>query len=278
MKNSSRLEAIYPLGRSRAETLRLQQQSQFYNVFTRRLFEDAGLKAGMKVLDVGCGAGDVSLIAADLVGPRGAVLGVDKDKGVVETARKRAFEARLHNVSFVEADIDSVVLDSRFDAVVGRLVLMYLSKPARTMQRLLTHLRPGGIVAFQEADWTTKPLTLPESPLAEQVYRWMVECFQKAGVETQMGLKLNGVFCDAGLPEPHLRLEAPVGSGPNWDGYAYTANSIRNILPALIALNITTEQEVGVDSLAERLRDEVVSKNGVVMLSPFVSAWAIKAY
>ena len=276
MQDTRQFEAIYPLGRSRAETERLQQQSQFYNIFTRRLFEDAGLGPGMKVLDVGCGAGDVSLLVAGLVGARGSVVGVDLDAGVIETARRRSHEARLNHVSFVAGDINSVRLEHDFDAVVGRLVLMYFSEPACTLRKVLRHLRVGGIVAFQEADWTNKPLALPESRCAGQIYNWMVGCFQKAGVEIQMGLKLKRVFLDAGLPEPQLRLEAPLGGGAAWEGYAYTENSIRSMLPLLIRFNIATADEVDIDNLAERLRAEVVSQNGVVMLSPFVSAWAVK--
>ncbi|MDQ3665414.1 MAG: class I SAM-dependent methyltransferase [Acidobacteriota bacterium] len=276
MKDSNAPAAIYPLGRSHEETQRLQQQSQFYNPFTRRLFEDAGITAGMKVLDAGCGAGDVAFLAAELVGPQGAVLGVDKDPHVIETARKRSSEARLSYVSFVEGDVCSVALDSEFDALVGRLILMYLTDPVPIVRKLSGYLRPGGIVAFQEADWTHKPTTLPPSRCAQQIYDWMLQCFHMAGVETQMGLKLYQVFLDAGLSEPQMRLEAPIGGGPNWDGYAYAANSVRSLLPVLLKLNIATPDEIDIDNLAARFREEVAGQNGVVMLSPFVSAWAVK--
>src|SRR6185503_17247830 len=122
-------ENFYPLGRSCDETQRLQQQSRFYDPFTLRLFRDAGISDGMKVLDAGCGAGDVSLIAANLVGSTGTVVGVDQDPNVIETARKRSRDAGLENVTFVEGDICSAQLESDFDAVVGRLILMYLPQP-----------------------------------------------------------------------------------------------------------------------------------------------------
>ena len=230
----------------------------------------------MRVLDLGCGAGDVSLIAAAMVGPRGSVVGVDRDGKIIETAQERVRKARLEHVSFLKADIDSLEPDRVFDAVVGRLILMYLSEPARTIRRLVGHVRSGGVIAFQEADWTNPPLALPRSRQAEQIYAWMVECFKTAGVETQMGLKLATVFRLAGLPEPQLRLEAPVGSGANWEGFAYAANSIRSLLPALISFNIATAEEVDIDNLAARLRDEVISQNGVLSLSPFISAWATR--
>ena len=273
---SNTLETFYPLGRSLDETRRLQQQSQFYNPFTQRLFEDAGISEGMTVLDAGCGAGDVSLIAAGLVGPRGAVIGVDKDPNVIETARQRVGAAGLENVTFVEGDICCVDVGTDFDAVAGRLILMYLPEPVRGIRKLYSHLRPRGIAVFQEADWTYRPAVHPPSLYAEQIYDWMLRCFQVAGVETQMGLKLYRALLEAGFSEPQMRFEAPLGGGSNWDGYDYLANSVRSLLPALLKFNIATAADVGIDSLANRLREEVASQNGVVMLSPMVGIWAIK--
>jgi len=108
----------------------------------------------MKVLDAGCGAGDVTLLACQMVGPNGSVIGVDTDPGLLETARIRSSDQRFANVSFVNGDLDTVVLEDDFDAVVGRLILMYMPDPQRTIMKLLRHLLAGGIVAFQEADWT----------------------------------------------------------------------------------------------------------------------------
>ena len=90
----------YLMGRSEAETRRLIAQHQLYSRFTRRLLEDAGIAEGMKVLDVGSGAGDVALLAAELVGPTGSVVGVDQDAGVLDTARARAEASGRTNVSF----------------------------------------------------------------------------------------------------------------------------------------------------------------------------------
>lgn len=276
LKNHISSESLYPLGRSEEETLRLQEQAKFYNPFTLRLFEDAGIKPGMKVLDAGCGAGDVTLIACEIVGPSGSVVGVDKDPELIETARRRARDEGFNNVRFANGDLDTVALDDNFDAIVGRLILMYMPEPERTIKKLLGHLLPNGIVAFQEADWTNKPASLPVAPHAEQLYEWLLRCFQVAGVETQMGLKLYRTFIEAGLSEPQMRLEAPLGGGPNWAGYAYVANSIRSMLPLLLKLNIANADDVNIDGLAETLRKEVVDQNGVVMLSPLVSAWANK--
>src|SRR5947209_19663893 len=91
----------YAFGHSQAETERLRRQGTLFNPSTRHFLATAGIGAGMKVLDVGSGAGDVALLVADLVGPQGAVIGVEQDPGVLRTARDRAGAAGLAQVSFV---------------------------------------------------------------------------------------------------------------------------------------------------------------------------------
>ena len=63
-------QSFYALGHSEQELQRLSRQGQALGAFTRQLFEEAGISRGMRVLDVGCGSGDVAFLAADLVGPQ----------------------------------------------------------------------------------------------------------------------------------------------------------------------------------------------------------------
>jgi predicted RNA methylase len=91
----------------------------------------------MHVLDLGCGVGDVSLLAARMVGPTGAVLGVDRAASSVQTARSRAAAIGFANVRFEEAELEAFETDQTF---------------AEVLRRLRRRRRPGGIVAFQEID------------------------------------------------------------------------------------------------------------------------------
>ena len=88
--NESKSDARYTMGRTRGEEERLIQQSQLYDAVTRRFLTEAGIGSGMKVLDIGCGPGDVALTAADLVGAQGSVVGVDVNPAILETAQARA--------------------------------------------------------------------------------------------------------------------------------------------------------------------------------------------
>jgi len=77
----------YLFGHSQTETDRLLRQAKMFGPYTKRLFEDAGISLGMKVLDVGSGAGDVAFIVADIVGRDGTVVGIDTNAELLATAR-----------------------------------------------------------------------------------------------------------------------------------------------------------------------------------------------
>jgi len=267
----------YILGRSEAETRRLIEQHQIYAPISRRFLREAGIGSGMKVLDVGSGAGDLALLLADLVGPRGQVVGVETNADIVRIARARVAAAGWNNVTFLIGDVRDAALDSDFDAVVGRWVLMYLRDPAVVLQKLAASVRAGGIVAFQENDFSYPPTVFPPSPLSEQVQRWAVPPAGTPGPEIQMGTKLLKAYVDAGLPPPHLLAEAPVGGGADWPGYDYLAATLRSLLPALTRLTGLNPEEVQIDTLAERLREDVVGRNAVQMLPIIFGAWAHKA-
>ena len=270
--------ATYAFGHSEAETRRLQAQSRLFNSTARRLLEEAGITAGMRVLDVGSGAGDIALLAADLVGPGGEVIGVDANPVILETARARAQVAGLANVSFLEGDITSAVPDGPFDAAVGRCVLFFLADPAAALRRVVGTVRPGGAVAFQEpGNATLRPDALPPSPLLDQAWAWILEAYCRAGLDWRMGLRLFPLFVEAGLPAPRMRLDAAVGGGSNWEGYDYIAETLRAILPLILTHGVATAEEVGIDSFGARLRKEVLGQGGVITTWSFVTAWARKA-
>ncbi len=267
----------YLLGHAPKEVQRLLNQGQALNPFTRQVLMEAGITSGMKVLDLGCGPGDVSLIAAELVGKTGGVLGVDARASVLEVAQARADAAGFKHVSFVAGNVDELELDQEYDAIVGRLILQYLPERARILRKLAQHLRPGGVVAFQEYDLAPEiKLFYPSFLLAERTWALLVEAFQRGGAEPRIGAKLNGVFLEAGLPVPHLRCDTAIGYGPEWVGYDVFADVVRAVLPLLVKQGVVTEEEVDIETLADRLREESVRQQGIGRFPALVSAWIRK--
>lgn len=269
-------DAIYAPGYSEEERQRLIEQAGFFGGFTERLLVDAGIGPGMRVLDVGCGVGDVSLLVASLVRPEGAVLGVDSNPLALGHARERVSAMGLTDVDFVEGDIRDLAFDEPFDAAVGRLVLMYLADPAATLRRIAALLRPGGIIAFQELTLTESGLTYPEAPLLQRTGTLINETFRRAGTEMEMGLKLYPAFIAAGLPAPAMRAERPIGGGPDFPGYRWMAQITRSILPLMEQLGVANAEDIDVETLVERLREEVVGSGGVVAMPTLMGAWARK--
>jgi ubiquinone/menaquinone biosynthesis C-methylase UbiE len=278
LRNEGKRDPIYLMGRSESETRRLISQSNLYGRFTRRLLEDAGVEEGMKVLDIGTGAGDLALMAAEMVGPTGSIVGVDQDPQVLEAASARAEAARLDNIRFHAGDFrQGVSGDGPFDAVVGRLVLLYVPDPAEALRGLVDHLEPGGIAAFGEFNFVAESaLAHPPTPLWETMWDWMRAVIRRAGLDPTTGYNLRRTFLYAGLPEPEMNLCSPVGGGPDWPGYDYAAESLRSMLPLMLKLGIATEEEVEIDTLAMRLRAETVAADGVVKAPDLLGAWARK--
>jgi SAM-dependent methyltransferase len=229
----------------------------------------------MRVLDVGTGAGDVALVAAELVGPTGQVVGLDQNPAILKTAFGRAQAAGRDNISFVAGDCAAAASHGTFDAIVGRLVVMYFADPAGTIRALADQLNPGGVLAFQDYNLTVESCrTSPPVPLWQQACDWIADTSARAGIPAEVGFGLRRTFLSAGLPEPQMRLDSYVGGGPDTVAYHWMAESIRSMLPLITRLRVANADEIDVDTLADRLRTEVVAVNATVKSPDLVSAWA----
>src|SRR5215469_15672652 len=140
----------YALGYTNAEHERLIRQAAIIAPITERFFREAGIGPGQRVLDLGSGMGDVSMLVARLVGPSGEVVGVERDANSIARAKARAAAARLRNVNFLNTDVNNVADQQPFDGVVGRFILMFLPDPVSALRSAVGLVRPGGVVAFQE--------------------------------------------------------------------------------------------------------------------------------
>jgi protein-L-isoaspartate O-methyltransferase len=274
---SAQSAAEYALGYSAIELQRLIRQSEFYAEFTEDLIRRAGLKSGMRVLDAGCGAGDVSLLAARLVGPSGHVTGVDRSPESIALAQQRVEAQGLRNISFMVGDLANLTLSESFDALIGRFVLTFLTDPSAVLTRLVRHVRAGGIVAFQEMDiGSTTRSTPSDLMLWQQCGKWIITAFQQAGVDVQMGPKLFAVFRGAGLPAPQMNLHARIGGG-NSPLPEYVTGIVSSLLPTIERYGVATAADIGIDTLTARLREELLCRNGVSILPSIIGAWTQKA-
>jgi len=204
-------QADYVLGYTEREQDRLIRQARCLEPATERFLRDAGIGSGMRVLDIGCGMGDVTMLAARLVGPAGRIVSLDLDMASLATARRRASAAGFDNATFYRADLVTFADAELFDAIVGRLVLEFLPDPTMAICRLCELLRPGGIMALQEPSWGLWLAHTSPLPLRTAVTTLVRDTFRAGGAHTDMELPLYRGFMAANLIPPQLRLEVPVG-------------------------------------------------------------------
>jgi SAM-dependent methyltransferase len=267
--------STYVLGHADAEVQRLLLQGRLYDHYTEHALRLAGLRPGMRVLDIGSGPGNVSFVAARLVGPTGSVVGVDAAPAMVELARARAVEQGLSTVHFVHSAIDAIELDEPVDAVVGRLILMHLPDPAATLRRLSSFVRPGGVIAFSEND-IAGARSVPEMPLFGQVIAGIVRAFEAMGLSARFGTTLHTIFTDAGLGAPQLTLGAPSGTAADADILAYGAEVWRLVSPIAERGGFAIEEVADIENFVPRFREEAIAADALIMMPPIVTAWVRK--
>jgi 2-polyprenyl-3-methyl-5-hydroxy-6-metoxy-1,4-benzoquinol methylase len=263
----------YLLGHADAEVQRLRLQARLYEQPTEQALRVAGLEPGMRVLDIGCGPGDVSLIAARLVGSTGRVIGIDASRDIVALARQHAAENRVTTVSFEQSAVDDITVDEPVDAVIGRLILMHLPDPVAALRRLATVVRPGGVIAFCEFD-VTAARSIPWLPTWQSATEAIASAFRGVGLDPQFGTTLHRLFRHAGLATPKLTINAPVGTAKDTEHAAYVANSWRLMRPLAERLGVVDGPVVAdLDTLQSKLSIEIATADGIAVLPALITAW-----
>jgi 2-polyprenyl-3-methyl-5-hydroxy-6-metoxy-1,4-benzoquinol methylase len=267
-------QSEYLLGHTDREQRRLIRQAQALAPATDHFLREAGIASGMRVLDIGCGMGDVAMLVARLIGPQGRVISIDLDQASVDSARKRALAVGLENAVFCRADISTFTDVEPFDAVVGRLVLEFQPDPTAIITRLCGLLRPGGVMAFQEPSWKIWLLYTSHLPLRMAVTTIIRDTFLAGRVNTEMELPLYQGFMAANLTSPQMRIDLPIGNSPEF----------RNLLYDLLLTIWSRAAELGLPlnslgdptTLASRLNDELDANRSFASFVGLVGAFARK--
>lgn len=239
----------------------------------RGLLDEAGLAHGMRVLDLGCGRGDVTRLAAARVGTEGEVIGVDRDTAALAQARESS--GAMPQVRFLEYDLARLPRDlGTVDAVIGRRVLMYLPDAAAVIERCVHMLAPGGRVAFQEHDLSRMPMREGEWPEHDRAYEWIRRTVEHEGACMRMGFALPGLLAGAGLVVKGIRAEA----GVLGQGLTHPLHHIVQVmLPRIVAAGVADEATVDPDTLQSRLHAECAARADAVYLTELAfRVWAIK--
>lgn len=264
----------YPLGSSDAEDERLMLQARVLRQWTERFLRAGGLRPGMSVLDLGSGLGDVTLLAAEIVGPAGSVLGIDRDERVTGKARRRAAEAGLsRTVRFEVGDMSEFRPAGTFDAVIGRYILLYQQDPAAVLRHYSRFLRPGGLVIFHELDLANMAPSWPAYPAWDDALGLLARAYDKVGALSNSGSRLSSTYIAAGLPRPVVEAVIPVADGPDSPLLDWAALSLQRVQPVLDRIGASLPPGLGYSSLTDHWREALITDGVQMHLPSQYGAW-----
>lgn len=266
----------YVMGHNDRERRRLALQAAVLNPLTDSFLRRAGVSAGMRVLDLGCGIGEVTLIAARLVGPHGQVHGIDVDLAALEIARGRIRSAGHDHVTFEQIDLAGHSPSGPYDAVIGRHILIHTKDALAVLKKAVEMVRNGGLIAFQEYDLSWYPRGYPELPLMFHVEEQIVEFFRRAVPRPNVGTQLFYLMQEAGLAPPECRAESIMDGGPHSPVYEWIAETVISLSPRFQALGMEPLANTDGPTLTKQLREEALEKRGAILGPMMVGAFTRK--
>jgi SAM-dependent methyltransferase len=235
---------------------------------TRALLARAGVRAGMRCLDVGCGGGDVSLILSELVGAQGRVVGLDMDETTVELAGREATTLGRANVSFTLGAVGSTLATSQFDVVYARFLLTHLADPAAALAWMHAHLRPGGVCLVEDIDCRGH-FCEPDNATFRRYVELYTTLARRRGADPDIGPRLPGLLLQAGYADVQMQVVQPAGL--LGDVKVIAAITLENIVDGLLAEGLATRDGVAEDIAA--LRTFADDPRSVMSLPRVVQAW-----
>jgi ubiquinone/menaquinone biosynthesis C-methylase UbiE len=267
--------SAYPLESTDRERDRLERQARTQRPFTERLMRAAGAVPGASVLDLGTGAGDVALLAAELVGPTGRVVTIDRDPANLERASQRIASLGLTNITCVRGNIAEPP-DEQFDLAIGRFVLMYQPDPVAVVRAIARTVRPGGAVAFQEMQMHAgiRGDPYPEPPEDFNVVMPQLAAAMYGFVQNSLGPRLPSILADAGLDVSgwHFEMAGPIVGRD--DAAVLLPELMRTFTPLAVATGALKAEEVDADGHERWWRDN--PEHAALAMPPTVLGWATK--
>lgn len=265
----------YVYASSEEETKRLNKQSDLIKESAIEHLHKAGLRTGLRVVDMGCGSGAMTTYLAEQVGPTGHVYAIDIDDKQLEATRKALADKNLTNVTFIRCDITSEnpeelndIIDC-IDIVYMRFVLMHLKRPDIAVKNLRRVLKEKGRVASQESLLESTHCEPIDSPEIRRSYAHTIELAKKLGTDKNIGGKLLELFTAAGFtPQIYYKVEHRLVMREAVPVMLQSLDSIHKSL--ILEHKITTEEEIEnyksvLISLAEKNDRSLVFDQGYIV-------------
>lgn len=225
---------------------RLYILSEALMPYTMQIIEKAGVSKGDTVLDVGCGAGAVTVEIAKKAGS-GCVAGVDFDEKVIAEARKTAKYENI-DVDFIVGDVaDYLLFADRFDFVYARFILTHLKDPAKLIRQMRAYLKKGGSIILEDIDFSGH-FCYPESAAYDKYVQWYERTARYKGLDPHIGKKLFGCVKNSGFRDIEVDVVNPAHQ--SGVGKMIASLTLYNIAHTVVSAGLCSAAEMR-DAIAE---------------------------
>lgn len=210
----------YVLGTGDTEIARLSLQHRVWRTHATAAWTRAGFRAGHRILDAGAGPGFATLDLAELAGPSGQVVAVERATHFIAALDSARAARGLSTIQIVEGDLDRLAIDEEaFDGVWCRWVLAFVADPRHVLGKLARALAPGGSIAIHEYfDYGTWR-TAPRCAELDEFVRLVIHSWRESGGEPDIGLNVPAWLEELGLRVRSVRpvVEVAQPGDPFWE-------------------------------------------------------------
>ena len=256
-------------GQAGAERLRLVNRVKWPT--TKRLLDAAGLGAGMRALDVGCGGGKVTMRLAALVGAEGEVVGIDLDPSILRLAQQQAEDSNLP-VTFRHLGAEELDEVAAYDLAYARYLLSHLRHPELALGAMVRALRPGGRLAVEDTFFPGH-VCYPRSAAFDRYLELYEAVVHAKGADSAIGPRLMGMALNAGLSD--VRVEYVVPIFRDGEGKRLAQVTMENIREAVVGAGLASDAEV--DEIVTDLGALADDERTLMSTAPTFQVWGQKA-
>jgi SAM-dependent methyltransferase len=271
---STAASQAYFFGDTDVEQQRLVAQAESYEMPARWLLDQIQIQPDWRAIDIGCGPLGILHLLSERVGPKGVVVGLERESRFADMARDQVARRHLSNVTVLQADVMASGLQNcSFDFAHERLVMVNLSSPETLLAELVDLVRPGGIVAVEEIDnasWVCQP----PHPSWDKLLQTFHAAFGPSGGNVFIGRRLPELLRAAGFEDVQYKVHVDVAL-PGGHRRRHLLALIDSLREQIIALGLLTGHEL--DRHREALAQHLDDPQTIVIDKLLVQAWGRKA-
>ena len=270
-KRSPEQPESYVLRGGQAGAARLRLINRVKWPTTERLLGTAGLRAGMRALDLGCGGGAVTLKMAALVGSEGEVMGIDLDPSILRLAQQEADGSKLP-VTFRHLEAEEMNEEASYDFAYARYLMSHLRHPERALESMVRALRPGGLLAVEDVFFPGH-VCYPSNAAFDRYLELYQAVVRAKGADPAIGPRLMGMALDAGLVDVQVELIVPTFR--EGEGKRVAQVTMEHIREAVLGVELATSTEV--DTVVTGLKAFADDERTLMSIAPTFQVWGRKA-